>query len=72
MARVGGEGDRKGNKVVIRDLEGGCSEISRRTASSKDEVNCIACLVSGRRLGNGEVRRGKDVHIVLSTRSVTQ
>ena len=50
MARIGGEGDRKGNEVVIRDLEWGYSEISRRTASSKDEVKCIACLVSGRGL----------------------
>ena len=46
VGRVGGEEDRKRNKVVIRDLEGGCSEISRRAASSKDEVKRIACLVS--------------------------
>ena len=31
--------------------------ISRRTASSKDEVKRIACLVSGRGLGMGEVKR---------------
>jgi hypothetical protein len=43
---VGGEKERKGNKVVIRDMEGGCSEI--RTASGEDEVKRIACLVSGR------------------------
>ena len=62
MARVRGEGegDRKGNKAVIRALEGGCREISRSTASSKDEVKCIACLVSGRGLGKGEVERGKE------------
>ena len=60
MVRVGGKGDRKGNKVVIRDQEGGCSEISRRAASSKDEVKRIACLVSWRGLGNGEVKRGKE------------
>jgi hypothetical protein len=59
VVRVGGKGDRKGNKVVIRDLEGGCSEISKRAASSKDVVNRIACLVSWRGLGNGEVKRGR-------------
>jgi hypothetical protein len=53
VARVGGEGDRKGNKVVIRDLEGALREIRRRTAFSKDEVKRIACLVSGKGLGVG-------------------
>ena len=48
--------ERKINNVVIKDLEGGCSEISRRTASSKDEVKHIACLVSGRGLGKSEVK----------------
>jgi hypothetical protein len=48
VVRVGGKGDRKGNKVVIRGLEGGCSEISRRAASSKDEVKHVACHVSWR------------------------
>jgi hypothetical protein len=37
MVRVGG-------KVVIRDLEQGCIEISRKVASSKDEDRCIACF----------------------------
>ena len=60
MARVGGNGDRKGINVVIRDLEWGCSEISSRTASSKDEVKRIACLVNWRGLGKGEVKRGKE------------
>jgi hypothetical protein len=61
VASVGGEGDRKGNTVVIRDLEGGgCSEINRRTASIKDEVKPIACLVSGKRLGTGQVKSGKE------------
>jgi hypothetical protein len=45
-------------QAVIRDLERGCSEISMRTASSKDEAKRIACLVSGRGLGK-EARRGK-------------
>jgi hypothetical protein len=60
VVRVGGNGDIKGNKVVIRDLEGGCSEISRRTASGIDEVKIIACLVGGRDPGKGEVKRGKE------------
>ena len=38
VARVGEKGYRKGNKVVSRDLEGGCCEISRRTAASKDDA----------------------------------
>jgi hypothetical protein len=60
VVREGGKGDRKGNKVVIRDLEGSCSDISRRAASSKEEVKHIACIVSWRGLGKGEVRRGKE------------
>ena len=50
MARVGGKGDRKGNKIVIIDLEGSeseGSESSGRTDSSKDEVKRTACFVSG-------------------------
>ena len=31
---------------MVGDLEGSCNEISGRTASSKDEVKRIACLVS--------------------------
>jgi hypothetical protein len=50
----------KKNKVVIRDLELGCSEISRQTASSKD-VKRIAGLVSGRGLGKCEVKGDKEV-----------
>ena len=53
MVRVGGKGDRKGNKVVIRDPERGCSEISRRAASSKDEAKRISCLVSLGAIGKG-------------------
>jgi hypothetical protein len=60
LGRVGGKGDRKGNKVVIRDLERGCGEISRRAASGKEEVKHIAGLVSWRRLGKGEVKRGEE------------
>jgi hypothetical protein len=59
VARIGGEGDRKGNKVVIRDLEGCYNEISRRTASSKDEVKRIAFLVSWRGVGKGKAWGGK-------------
>ena len=47
-------------KVGIRDLEEGCSEISRRTASSKDEVKNIACLVSWWGLRKREVKRGEE------------
>ena len=43
---VGLEQEGKGYKVVVGDLEGSCNEISGRTASSKDEVKRIACLVS--------------------------
>ena len=53
------ERERKGNKVVIKYLEGVCSEISRHTASSNDDVKRIACLVSGRELGKCEVKRGQ-------------
>ena len=59
VVRFGGKGDRKGNKVVIIDLNGGCSEISRRASSSKDEGKRIACLVSWRGFGKGKVKRGK-------------
>ena len=45
---------------MIRDLDVGCSEISRQAASSKDEVKRILCFVSWRGLGNGEVKRGKE------------
>lgn len=31
---------------MVGDLEGSCNEVSGRTASSKDEVERIACLVS--------------------------
>ena len=41
-------------KIVMAD------EISRRTASSEDEVKRIACLVSGRWREKGEVKRGKE------------
>jgi hypothetical protein len=44
----------------VRDLEGGCSEINRQTASSKDEVKRIACLVSWRGVEKGEVKRGNE------------
>ena len=60
MARVGRKGNRKGNKIVFRNHEGVCSEISRRTASSNDDVKRIACLMSGRELGRCEVKRGKE------------
>ena len=46
VSSVGGEREGKGYKVVVGDLEGSCNEISGRTASSKDEVKRIACLVS--------------------------
>lgn len=43
---------------MIRDLEGGCSEISRQKASSKD-VKPISCLMSGMGLGKrGQKRQG--------------
>lgn len=47
---------------MIGDLEWSCSEISRRTASSEDEVKRIACLVSrgdGERVRSKEERSGK-------------
>ena len=57
MSRGGRKGNR--NKVVIRDLKGGCNEISRRAASSKDEIKHIDCLVSVMGLGKGEGKEGE-------------
>jgi hypothetical protein len=65
VARVGGEEDRKGNKVVIRDLEGGFCEISRQTSSSKDDVKYIACFVSGKGLERVRSKEGKGIHSQL-------
>ena len=61
VVKVGGKGDRKGNKVWIKDLDRGCSEIRRRAASSKVEVKHIVCLVTWMGLGKSEVKRVNEV-----------
>jgi hypothetical protein len=60
VGSVGWEREGKGYKVVVGDLEGSCNEVSGRTASSKDEVERIACLVSRGGRWEGEVKRGEE------------
>jgi hypothetical protein len=81
VARVGGKGDRKGNKVVIKDLGGGISSKISRQIEGTGKGYCLLCdwEGTGKRLGHnrhgGEKRNESKADVrrlkSLSTKSTS-